>query len=293
MLCKSRDRWACNAYRTDKSPLGLALLGANLSPLICHRSSNYYCFLISPKMAFYPLTRSQRVLLYIDVVSATLWFCCLGRLLILLPLVGRRFLPAGIADFFHMVAVLPTLQWVAVLAIYKQKWQSTDLWALLHSVRLLWLSYGVIYSHPLVAKHTSYSFLIFSWCVLHLIDSCYHAFKLKTRSSPRFLFAAHYLHFYVTFPVSFVSELILVFLSLSLVEGVYLELAIKATFLLYVPVGYLYFRHLQLRKNVRYTQCLKKRAAARQSAESTSGAAARATATELQTVASRPEPLQT
>ncbi|OBA22438.1 hypothetical protein METBIDRAFT_39561 [Metschnikowia bicuspidata var. bicuspidata NRRL YB-4993] len=216
-------------------------------------------------MALYPLPLNLRVVFFYNIASLTLWCCCLGRFLVLLPLVGRRFLPAGIADFFHVVAILPLAGFLVVRLFGNARSLAgvSGLWSLFNGLRLVWLCYVVIYPHPKIAKHTSYSFLIVGWCAQNIIDLAYHAFRLKTRSSPWALFALHYNHFYMTFFISFASEICLVFLSLAFVRNSVLERALQACFLLYVPLGYFSFTHLRRRKDVKYTQYLAKKAQAR------------------------------
>lgn len=211
------------------------------------------------KMALYPLYGKQKLIFYYNVVSTTLWFCCLCRFLILLPLVGRKFLPAGIADFFHVVSVFPLIGWVLVTALVKTQHSWNDLWGLFDALRMVWMCYGVIFPHPKIAKHTSYSFLILSWCIQNLIDSFYHGFKTKTRTSPLWLFWLHHHHFYLTFFVSCVSEMILIFLSLGFVKSELHEWVLKACILAYVPVGYFLFGYLRNRQATKYDAFMEKR----------------------------------
>ncbi|KAM9898429.1 hypothetical protein OXX59_002945 [Metschnikowia pulcherrima] len=213
-------------------------------------------------MALYPLPLNLRALFFYNIASLTLWSCCLARFLVLLPLVGRRFLPAGIADFFHVVATLPLLGYFLVNSL-RESPHKKSFWGLFNGARLVWVCYAVIFPHPKIAKHTSYSFLISAWCLQNILDLAYHSFKLKTRTSPKFLFWLHYNHFFVTFPVSFVSELTMVFLSLAFVQHSGLEYVLQACFLLYVPIGYYTFKHLLHRRDEKYTQYLIKRAQGR------------------------------
>lgn len=196
---------------------------------------------------------------FYNIVATTLWICCLARFIILLPLVGRRFLPGGIADFFHVVATLPLVSFFVVNIFGRSVYSASDIWSLLNGVRMVWICYGVIYPHPKIARHTSYSLLIFSWCVQNIVDSLYYAFKVKTRMSPAFLFWLHHHIFFVTFPLAFLGELILVFLSLKFVEIKWHRLAIELCVLSYVPLGYYTFQHLLRRKTVSYDEYMEKR----------------------------------
>lgn len=210
-------------------------------------------------MALYPLTQKQKAVFFFNVVSASLWFCCLGRFLILLPLVGNDFLPGGIADFFHVVSVLPLVGYFVVSLLAKNTHLANNLWSLFNGIRMVWICYGVIFPHPKIAKHTSYSFLILTWCIQNVVDSFYYSFKVKTKSSPGWLFWLHHHHFYLTFPVAFISEIILVFLSLAFVTSEWHEAVLKATVLSYVPVGYFSFGYLQTRKTQKYDEFMEKR----------------------------------
>lgn len=221
-------------------------------------------------MTLYPLPLKLRVLFLVDIVTTLLWCCCYLRFLILLPMVGRHFLPGGIADFFHVVAVLPLVGFIATKLLYKRFSSVSDVWALFSGLRMVWVCYGVIYPHPRVARHTSYSFLILAWSLQSIIDYTYHTFKLKTRTSPSILFWLHYHHFYLTFPIALCSELILTFLSLKFAETARYELALKACVALYVPIGYFTFGHLQTRKEKKYDGLMAKRAIARAQAASAS-----------------------
>ncbi|KND99172.2 hypothetical protein QG37_03969 [Candidozyma auris] len=210
-------------------------------------------------MALYPLNRKQKLIFYYNMVSMTLWFCCFMRLLILLPLVGRKFLPAGIADFFHVVSVFPLVGVVLISMLNGSVYSWDTFWALLDALRMVWLCYGVIFPHPKIAKHTSYSFLISSWCISKFIDTGYHAFKTKTRTSPLWLFWLHHHHFFVTFFASCISEMILIFLSLKFITNYWHDLLIRGCILAYVPVGYFFFGHLLNRKATKYNTVIEKR----------------------------------
>lgn len=210
-------------------------------------------------MARYPLSRKLKVVFFYNVVAATLWSCCLGRFVILLPLVGRKFLPGGMADFFHVVATFPLLGFFVVNLFGRNVYSASDLWSFLNGVRMVWICYGVIFPHPKIARHISYSSLILSWCIQNIVDSSYYAFKVKTRTSPAFLFWLHHHIFFLTFPLAFISEFILVFLSLKLVGIKWHRIAIELCVLSYVPLGYFTFQHLLWRKTVKYDEYMEKR----------------------------------
>ncbi|CAK7893952.1 hypothetical protein CAAN1_02S00364 [[Candida] anglica] len=203
----------------------------------------------------YPLSTKGKLIFFYNVTSFTLWLCCLGRLLILLPLVGRSFVPGGIADFFHVVSLLPIISLLII-----PTWSRERLWSVLNCLRMAWICYGVIFPYPRIAKHTSYSFLIISWCITNIINSGYYSFRVKTRTSPQWLFWLKHHIFFITFPMSLVSEMILIFLSLGFVDddSIY-ELILKGAFLLYIPVAYFYWGHLKSTRVIKYKQVIAKR----------------------------------
>ncbi|EGV66517.1 hypothetical protein PSN45_002884 [Yamadazyma tenuis] len=207
----------------------------------------------------YPLPTNLKFAFAFNVCSFTVWFCCLCRFLILLPLVGRRFLPGGIADFFHAVSVLPLMDFLIVKTTISFKFSATDIWPLLNGIRMAWVCFGVIFPHPTIAKHTAYSFLILSWCTTYIIHYTYYAFRIKTRSSPYLLFWLNYNHYWVTFPMAIVSEMVLVFLSLGFVnENSWLELAMKITILVYIPIGYFEWEYINKVRIERFYDLKKK-----------------------------------
>ncbi|EMG48518.1 PHS1 Very-long-chain [Candida maltosa Xu316] len=210
--------------------------------------------------SLYPLPFNEQLIFFYNTASATLWFCCFGRFLILLPLVGRKFLPGGIADFFHVVCVLPLIGSILIRGALNTKWKLSSLWSLSNGLKMVWICYGVIFPHPKIAKHTSYSLLITAWCLQYFIHYSYHAFRIKTKRSPHFLFWLEYNNFYLTYPLGLVAEMILLFLSLAFVEENSLyDYVLKSAFLAYIPVAYFAWGHLQERKKVKYTEIMNKR----------------------------------
>lgn len=218
-------------------------------------------------MAFYRLPLNLRVVFFYNVVSFTLWSCCLGRFCILYPLVGRRFLPGGMADFFHLVAIMPLIGFFVVNLCGRDHYSPSDLWGLFSGLRIVWVCYGVIFPHPIVARHIMYSVLIVAWSTHYLIDSGYHAFRIKTRSSPSWLFWLQYHHFYLTFPLEFCSEAALLFLSLGEVDTPTYDTFLQLCLLAYFPVGYFTFNFLQSRRRTRFDDYMTKRLRGRTAVE--------------------------
>ncbi|ODV80032.1 uncharacterized protein CANTADRAFT_49967 [Suhomyces tanzawaensis NRRL Y-17324] len=232
-------------------------------------------------MPRYTLPTHLKFVFFWNTAAATLWFCCLGRFAILLPLVGRKFLPGGIADFFHVVSMIPLVSFFMQKTLVKTQLSVNDLWNLFNGSRMVWVCYGVIFPHPKVAKHTSYSFLILSWCLMNFIHFSFHAFRIRARgSTPHFLFWLQYHNFYLTFPIALISEMILTFLSLGFVDdSLHYQLLIKVVLLSYVPVAYFTWRYLKQRKSSKYDAVIAKRLQSR--ARSVGASSATATSSNI------------
>jgi hypothetical protein len=214
--------------------------------------------------SLYPLPLHLKLVFLYNSVATTLWFCCLARFLILLPLVGPKFLPGGIADFFHVVALIPLIGFFVERINRYRTLRFKDSWILANGLRMIWICYGVIFPYPIIAKHPSYSLLIISWCLSCLIHYSYHAFRIKTRGSPYFLFWSQYNNHYLTFPLGLIAEMILVFLSLKFViEDLIYEYVLKTALLAYIPLAYFTWGYLQQRKQVRFVEIMQKRNAIR------------------------------
>lgn len=195
-----------------------------------------------------PLTFDKKLTYFFNVVSATLWFCCFARFLILLPLVGRRFLPGGIADFFHVCSLFPLIGAV-LLIVLGHKSVSSSIWSITGGLKMAWICYGVIFPHPKIAKHTTYSILITAWCTQYLTHFTYYAFRVRMRYSPALLHWFEFNNFYLTFPLQTAAEMLMLFLSLAFVEeGSYYEAVLKAAFISYIPVAYFTWGHLKRRR---------------------------------------------
>ncbi|KAK6460023.1 hypothetical protein DFJ63DRAFT_315899 [Scheffersomyces coipomensis] len=208
----------------------------------------------------YPLSTKWKFIFFYDAAATMLWFCCLARFLILLPLVGRRFLPGGIADFFHGISLIPLIGFFFNKLLLEPSFSLKDIWGYTNGIKMAWICYGVIFPHPKIAKHTSYSFLILSYCVGNLIHYSYYTFKTKTRASPRFLFWLEFSNFYLIYPISLLAEMILIFLSLEFVleDSIY-DYLLKFVLLAYVPIAYFTWGYLKRRRQVKYVEVIEKR----------------------------------
>lgn len=203
-------------------------------------------------MPLYPLTLNEKVLFYVNVVAMTLWFCCLSRFLILLPLVGRRFLPGGIAEFFHALSWTPLITFFVVRLTrwnhLKNRKNAILSWGLANALHMPWICYGVIDPHPTIARHATYSMMLFSWSLLNTLYYAHQAFFVKTKHNLAWLKRTAYRCHYVTLPVGLVGELGQIFLGLSFTpEGLVLDWALRLSALSAIPFAYGLWSRLQFR----------------------------------------------
>ncbi|KAK6205058.1 uncharacterized protein RJT21DRAFT_4449 [Scheffersomyces amazonensis] len=173
------------------------------------------------------------------------------------------------ADFFHGISI-SSLIGILIVKLTTSSFTLSvkDIWSFASGLKMIIICYGVIFPHPKIAKHTSYSFLILAYSLSNFIHFSYFAFKVKTKTSPRFLFWLEYSNFYLTYPMALISEMILLFLSLQFIpdESIH-ELFTKFVILAYIPVAYIVWGYLKNRKQVKYTQVIEKRDRARQAAQ--------------------------
>ncbi|KAI5962316.1 uncharacterized protein KGF55_003392 [Candida pseudojiufengensis] len=102
--------------------------------------------------------------------------------------------------------------------------------------------------------------LITAWSLQNFINYSYHAIKLKTKSSPMFLFWSQYNNFLILYLLGTIAEMIQIFLSLAFVEdNSYYELVLKIAFLSYIPIAYFTWGHLKQRRNLKYLEVIRKR----------------------------------
>ncbi|ODV59544.1 Keg1p ASCRUDRAFT_27989, partial [Ascoidea rubescens DSM 1968] len=176
---------------------------------------------------------TQRLVFFNNMVFFFLWFCVLSRLLILLPLVGRKFLPGGISDFFHVVATISTLSEVlfsfSILKIRK----SRIFFKIFKFLNLMFIIWVVLINYKRITRHWSYSLLIFSYSFDETINYFKFLFNLSWVNCFR-----KYKIFFI-FPLQKFSEIVLLMLSLQFISNTNLADFIKALILFYFPYSYL------------------------------------------------------
>lgn len=179
-----------------------------------------------------------KLLTLLNTTLAVLYLCCLLRLLVLLPLIGRRFLPAAIGDFSTIIFLMPVPSLYFVRSRYN----------FINIVKVA-LIISIIYIYPQISKHSTYSLLLFSLSISHFIHYTYQTSKYPPLS---FL---EYNNFFITLPLTQLSEFTLLFLSLKFSTSL-ISYFIKGLLIFYVPFAYVSWVHMIQRRKIKYNRYL-------------------------------------
>ncbi|CDK29309.1 unnamed protein product [Kuraishia capsulata CBS 1993] len=190
----------------------------------------------------------QKYLLLTNGLSAFLWLAVLMRLLVLFPLVGTRFLPGGIADFFLAMQFLIVIELANYFVIFRKPNVRTRTPSLVNlalgTFTRAIVSYGTIWKYPRVARNNAFALLIASESISETIRYAYVVYKVRTFglvSTP-----IRYLKSFSTmimFPVRVLCEMALLFVALPYADHDNPTFAsfLRILLLLYVPTLYVVY----------------------------------------------------
>ncbi|ANZ74538.1 BA75_01728T0 [Komagataella pastoris] len=176
-------------------------------------------------------------------MSAILWACVVVRGLLLLPLVGLRFFPGGVADFYLSIAIGNIVIENINHVIFCRK---LNYILVLELIGRLFIGLGVILNYPTIAKNAAFPTLVLSQGIIELFRYSYTSYKLKFRipKSFNYLYLAVIL---VGYSVKTLSEMVLMFLSLGYADDRF-GTFIKIVLLVYIPSAYMFFKHSYARR---------------------------------------------
>lgn len=167
-------------------------------------------------MAVFSLRIISKLYQFYQICTAFLYFALLARWIILLPLVGSKFLPGGIHEFLCHLMVWSSvveLVWLFGFRGLKGGIQSRTLVKCLNFIYFVAvLHFHDDYEHALVLKNTSYSSFIIG---LSLTQSYSHWCKLFKRGyvTKRSLF--YKLETWIWMPLLYTSEFYLLLLNVQ------------------------------------------------------------------------------
>ncbi|EKD14818.1 uncharacterized protein L3040_003963 [Drepanopeziza brunnea f. sp. 'multigermtubi'] len=200
--------------------------------------------------------KRQYLILY-NFVSAVLWFTILGRVVLLVPLVGFGNVYPGVGRFCKWTQTLALLEVVhAATGIVRAPISTT---AMQVASRLL-LVWGVVDQFPLLARSAGYSSMLIAWSVTEVVRYSYFVFTLSGYS-PGIISWLRYNTFYVLYPLGISSECWLIWSAIKPAAEKRQEFAwaLQLILLIYIPGSYVLFTHMmaQRRKVMRGKQMQK------------------------------------
>ncbi|KAH9216350.1 tyrosine phosphatase-like protein, partial [Leptodontidium sp. 2 PMI_412] len=197
--------------------------------------------------------KTQYLILY-NFVNAVLWLTVLGRVVLLVPLVGFGRVYPGVGRFCKWTQTLAVLEVVhAATGLVRAPIGTT---AMQVASRLL-LVWGVVDTFPFLAKSAGYSSMLIAWSVTEVVRYSYFVFTLSGYS-PGFISWLRYNLFYVLYPLGISSECWLIYKAIEPAKEIRQELAwlLQLILFVYVPGSYILFTHMmaQRRKVMRGKQ---------------------------------------
>lgn len=197
-------------------------------------------------MAIEKVRRSQlarKLVILNNLVSFFLWFCCWFRLQILALLVGRRFVPGGIAEYFQYLQTYSLISQMILAFTAVKVSKNKRYLKVLKAFNGLLITWAVIYQYPKVSRHTAYMIYVLAVSLSETLGFLYYLFPLqllKTLKKYNFL---------VLFPTQKIAEAILILVSFKFVDNnndfqYFVSLFLKALLLFYVPSTYIVYRYL-------------------------------------------------
>lgn len=213
------------------------------------------------KPARKPLTSSspqvQYLILY-NFVSAILWLAVLGRVLLLVPLVGFGRVYRGVGIFAKWTQTLALLEILHSATWLVRAPISTTAMQVASRILLVW---GIVNFFPFLAKSAAYSSMLIAWSVTEVIRYSFFVITLSGYS-PGFISWLRYNAFFVLYPVGISSECYLIYQAIQPAKQIRQEYAwvLQLILFIYIPGSYILFTHMmaQRRKIMRGKQAQRK-----------------------------------
>ncbi|KAK6581541.1 hypothetical protein PZA11_006232 [Diplocarpon coronariae] len=200
--------------------------------------------------------KKQYLILY-NFVNAILWLTVLGRVLLLIPLVGLGRVYPGVGRFTKWTQTLAVLEVVHAATGLVRAPISTTAMQVASRLLLVW---GIIFQFPFLAKSAGYSSMLIAWSVTEVVRYSYFVFTLSGYS-PGLISWLRYNTFYVLYPLGISSECWLIYTTIKPAKEkrqVYAWI-LQLILLVYIPGSYILFTHMmaQRRKLMRAKQIQK------------------------------------
>lgn len=183
-----------------------------------------------------------------------LWLVVLGRVCLLVPLVGFGQVYRGAGNFTKWTQTLALLEVVHSAVGIVRAPIGTTLMQVSSRLLLVW---GIVNNFPFVARSAGYSSMLFAWGVTEVVRYGFFVFTLSGYS-PGILSWLRYNTFLVLYPLGAGSEAWLVYLATGPAKKIRQEYAwvLQLILFIYIPGFYILFTHMlkQRRKIMRGKQ---------------------------------------
>ncbi|KAI9678587.1 MAG: hypothetical protein M1817_005644 [Caeruleum heppii] len=203
--------------------------------------------------------RGQYLVLY-NFLSALLWFSILGRVVMLVPLVGTSHVYGGVGHFAKWTQTLALLEIGHSLLGLVRSPLSTTMLQVSSRLMLVW---GIVDRFPDLAQSPAYSSMLLAWSITEVIRYAYFVMVLRG-GVPDFLAWLRYVAFlpvfraltwmyntfYVLYPLGISSEMWLVYKAIKpagLVRAEY-QWLLRTILLAYVPGSYILYTHMMAQR---------------------------------------------
>ncbi|KAM0801347.1 tyrosine phosphatase-like protein [Usnea florida] len=185
-----------------------------------------------------------------NLVCAVLWTAVLGRVILLVPLVGFGNVHGGVGEFTKWTQTLALLE---IVHSASGLVRSPLLTTILQVSSRLFLIWAVVDRYPSsTGSSIFYSSMLLAWSVTEVIRYSYFVWNLQGNGVPGFMTWLRYNTFYVLYPIGIFSECVLIW-NASMVAERPLQLLFWVVLGVYVPGTYVLFTHMitQRRKIMR------------------------------------------
>jgi len=180
-------------------------------------------------------------------VSALSWLVVLGRVVLLVPLVGFGRTYAGVGRFTKWTQTAALLEVIHAASGLVRAPISTTSMQVASRLLLVW---GVVNNFPVLAESAAYSSMLVAWSVTEVIRYSYFVLTLSGYQ-PSFVTWLRYNAFFVLYPLGISSECWMIYKAIEPARELRPEYAwiLQSILFIYIPGSYVLFTHMMTQRN--------------------------------------------
>ncbi|PQE14682.1 hypothetical protein CJF31_00007661 [Rutstroemia sp. NJR-2017a BVV2] len=189
--------------------------------------------------------KTQYLILY-NFFSALAWTIVLGRVLLLVPLVGFGRVYPAVGHFTKWTQTMALLEVVHSATGVVRAPIATTLLQVASRLLLVW---PIVNNFPFVAKSAAYSSMLVAWSVTEVIRYSYFVVTLSG-FKPAIVTWFRYNTFFVLYPLGISSECYLIYKAIEPARNVnpVYAWALQLILLIYIPGSYVLFTHMMAQR---------------------------------------------